>query len=124
MARTPRNPPETPPAADPQAIEAAPPPVPAVFIPPSVTDYVAQWVIAGHSTYTIEAGLSEMFPEFRLADVTRAVFDHFVRQGEAPSAFRRGQCIEMCRDLYRKAMKHNELDVALRAIKMLADLTK
>ena len=123
MARPPRNPPKTPTAEPPQAIEAVPPP-PAVRIPDEVTDYVAQWVIAGYSKHTIEHGIAEIYPEFRLEDVTRSLWDHFVRQGETPHAFRRGQCIEMCRDLYRKAMLAQEYELALKAIKLLADLTK
>lgn len=124
MAQAPRNPPQTPTAAAPQAIEAAPPPVPAVIVPPEVTDYVAQWVIAGYSTHTIEQGIASLYPELRIEDVTRSLWDHFVRQGETPPAFRRGQCVEMCRELYRVALASCELELALKAIKLLADLTK
>lgn len=124
MARTPRNPPETPAAAAPQAIEAAPPPVPAVIVPAEVTDDVAQWVIAGYSTHAIEQGIARIYPEYRVADVTQTLWDHFVRQGSTPQAFRRGQCVEMCREVYRKAIAAFELELALKAIKMLADLTK
>lgn len=124
MARPLRNPPETPTEAAPQAIEASPPPVPAVIIPPEVTDYVAQWVIAGYSSHTIEQGIARLYPDYRLEDVTRSLWDHFVRQGETPHAFRRGQLVEMCRELYRVALAEGELELALKAIKMLADLTK
>lgn len=124
MAQAPRNPPETPTAAAPQAIEAAPPPVPAVIVPPEVTDYVAQWVIAGHSPFVIEQGVAAMFPDYRVEDVCRAVLDHFIRQGSAPPAFRLGECVEMTREIYRVAMLERKFDRALEAVKLLARLTK
>lgn len=92
---------------------------------PQRIDRVHQWMIQGASRSQIRALIAKEWPDAKDEPLIAAVLIDLIEQGDPGVAgIHRGWCLEAALDLYRQARVDKDLDGAIKAVKLRADILK
>lgn len=90
---------------------------------PEQIQQVYQWVIEGKSQDDIEFSIREHWPEADGTSIALAVTTRLIEASEFTPEVVRGMAIEATREVYKRALETADLQVALRAIRQLWEMT-
>jgi hypothetical protein len=91
---------------------------------PDPVDQVVNFLIEGHGNRDIIEYLeSQQMPAAEAKAVFEDALKKFIKAANLPKAVRRGLCLEMYRDLYRRLVATGDYAGALRAVQELAKLS-
>jgi len=98
-------------------------PVPTAQPTTDQVQQVYQWVIEGKSQDDIEFSIREHWPDGAGTAIALAVTTRLMEASKFTPAVVRGMAIEATREVYKRALETADLQVALRAIRQLWEMT-
>lgn len=90
---------------------------------PEQVQQVYQWVIEGKSQDDIEFSIREHWPQADGTSIALAVTTRLIEASDFTPEVVRGMAIEATREVYKRALETADLQVALRAIRQLWEMT-
>lgn len=97
---------------------------PALIVDPVRVEETVKLLLMGHRDFDVLATVREWWPDQEIGSLVRAAVTDLMRSANAPSSMVRGWAIEAAKAVYRKSIEAGEYGGALKAVKMIVDLTE
>lgn len=97
---------------------------PALIVDPSRVEETVKLLLMGHRDFDVLAAVAEMWPDQEIGPLVKAAVSDLMRSANAPQNMVRGWAIEAAKAIYRKSIEAGEYGEALKAVKVIVDLTE